>query len=70
MNGDISVLFYTDYHKTNDVAQAGFRLMAILIHLSPKCWDNRCEFLAFSLKSPVLTLRLPDAGNYGSEYVL
>lgn len=33
-----------------------FKLMVILLHLPPKCWDNRGEPLAFSLKSLVLTL--------------
>lgn len=32
-------LFYTDYHKTNDVVQTGFKLMVIPLHLPPKCWE-------------------------------
>lgn len=32
--------------------------MVILLHHSPKHWDDRCELLAFSLKSTVLTPRL------------
>lgn len=43
------LLFYTDYHNTKDVAQAGFELMVIPLHLPLKCWDNRGELLAFSL---------------------
>lgn len=63
MNGDIRILpgFKTDGH--NQQHSSGFKLMVILLHQSPKHWDNRCELLAFSLKSTVLTLRLIGADN-------
>lgn len=62
MNGDrILPGFKTDGH--NQQRSSGFKLMVILLHQSPKHWYNRCELLAFSLKSTVLTLRLIGADN-------